>query len=73
MKKLVRLSALLAVSGIALFASSSNAAGKPGVVVMPINEYYCMCACPDGTIICLVDDSPDCGVCATAVCPNNEW
>lgn len=60
--RLARFSALLAAFGIALFASSGGAAQ-----FAPADEYYCMCYCATtGTTVCLVDDSPDCGVCANA-------
>ena len=65
--KLVRLSALVAVFGVALLVNAGREAQAQGIV--PIDSYFCMCYCPDGTIVCLEDDSPDCGVCATACDP----
>jgi hypothetical protein len=65
--KLVRLSALVAIFGTALVMSFGREAQAQGI--SPIDTYFCMCGCPDGTIVCLEDDSPDCGVCATACDP----
>lgn len=59
--RLVRLSALFAVLGIALFAGSGKAAS---MAVPP--TYFCMCYCAGGTIVCVEDTSPSCNVCATA-------
>jgi hypothetical protein len=61
--RLARFTALLAVFGIALFASNGRAAET---VVFP-TTYFCMCYCAEsGTIVCVEDTSPDCNVCATA-------
>ncbi len=60
--RLARFTALLAVFGIALFASSGRATQS-----VPIETYFCMCYCAEsGTIVCVEDTSPDCNVCATA-------
>lgn len=65
--KLVRLAALAAVFALALFVNAGREAQAQGGI--GIGSVFCMCACPDGTVICVEDDSPDCGVCATACGP----
>jgi hypothetical protein len=69
MKKMLRVS--LAAFAVALAAQTGGAAT---LVPFPEDQYFCMCACPGGGAVCLVDDSPDCGVCATAAqyCPNSQ-
>ncbi len=69
MKKTM-LRASLAAFAFAAAVQTSGAA----TLVFPEDQYFCMCACPGGGAVCLVDDSPDCGVCANAAqyCPNNE-
>jgi hypothetical protein len=60
--RLVRFSALLAVFGITLFASSSQAGDT-----VPFNQYNCLCYCAEtGTTVSLVDNSPNCNVCKDA-------
>jgi hypothetical protein len=60
--RLLRLAALAAVLGIAAFANVGSAATS---VVAP-TEYFCMCYCPGGYIVCVSDTDPNCSVCATA-------
>jgi hypothetical protein len=59
--RLVRLSTLFAVLGIALFAGRGTADFQ---AVPP--TYFCMCYCAGGTIVCVEDTSPACNACATA-------
>ncbi|HEX2224389.1 MAG TPA: hypothetical protein VHN15_09300 [Thermoanaerobaculia bacterium] len=67
MKKMLRVA--LATVAVVLAAQTGGAA-----TLVFQGEYYCMCACPGGGAVCLVDDSPDCGVCANAAqyCPGIE-
>jgi len=59
--RLLRLSALAAVLGIAAFAN----VGTAQTMVMPV-EQFCMCYCPGGYIVCVADTDGKCSVCATA-------
>jgi hypothetical protein len=68
MKKKSRLFALLGALGLAALT------GTAGAEVVPI-EFFCLCACPNGTIICVESIKGDCGVpCAQAMqhCPGDS-
>jgi hypothetical protein len=67
MKKMLRAS----LAALAVLAAAQTGGAQTVIV---IDEYYCWCACPGGGAVCLVDDSPDCGVCANAAkyCPEIE-
>jgi hypothetical protein len=58
--KLLRLSALAAILGMAAFANVGSA-----VQAFP-TQYFCMCYCSEGYAVCLVDTDPNCSVCAKA-------
>ncbi len=61
-----RLFALAAVLGLVALAGAEGAS-----VPLPT---FCMCACPDGTVICVESIKGDCGVpCAQAMqyCPSD--
>jgi len=68
MRKKSRLFALVGVLG--LVALTGAGAESPPI------ETYCLCACPDGTIICVGSINGDCSVpCAQAVkqlCPSDS-
>ena len=68
MKKMLRAS----LAALAVLAAAQTG-GATSFQPLP-EQYCCMCACPGGGAVCLVDDSPDCGVCASAAqyCPNSE-
>jgi hypothetical protein len=65
-----RKSRLLALAGVLGLVALTGAEGA----VTPI-EFFCLCACPDGTIVCVESVKGDCGVpCAQAVqqlCPSD--
>lgn len=66
MNKKIRLFALVGVLGLAALSGAQGA-------VVPI-EPLCMCACPDGTVICVSAVNGDCGrPCAQAMknCPSD--
>ncbi|HEV7504818.1 MAG TPA: hypothetical protein VGS07_07910 [Thermoanaerobaculia bacterium] len=67
MKTKSRLVALVGVLGLVALA------GAGGAIVKPI-ETFCLCGCPDGTIICVGSINGDCSVpCAQAaqLCPSD--
>ena len=67
MKKKSRLFTLVGVLGLVALAGAAGAASPP-------IETYCLCACPDGTIICVGSINGDCSVpCAQAaqLCPSD--
>jgi hypothetical protein len=68
MKRMLRVS----LAALAVLAAAQTG-GATSIQPFP-EQYFCMCACPGGGAVCLVDDSPDCGVCANAAqyCPNAE-
>lgn len=60
MKKKSRLFALMGVLGLVALTGAAGAAKVPV-------ETFCLCACPNGTIICVGSINGDCGVpCAQA-------
>ena len=66
MKKKSRLFALMGVLGLVALT------GAEGAIRQPV-ETFCMCGCPDGTVICVGSINGDCGVpCAQAMqyCPS---
>lgn len=68
MKKKSRLFALLGVLGLVALTGAASAE------IVPI-EFFCLCACPNGTIICVESIKGDCGVpCAQAqqLCPGDS-
>lgn len=68
MKKKSRLFALVGVLGLVALTGAEGAGIKPPI------ETFCMCACPDGTVICVGSINGDCGAaCAQAVqnCPSD--
>jgi hypothetical protein len=68
MKKKSRLFALAGVLGLVALTGAEGAGTQ-----LPI-ETFCMCACPDGTAICVSSINGDCGAaCAQAVrnCPSD--
>lgn len=58
--KLLRLSALAAVLGMAAFANVGSA-----IQAAP-TQYFCMCYCSGGYVVCVADTDPNCSVCAKA-------
>ena len=63
-------SRLLALVGLLGLVALTGAAGA---VIVPI-ETFCLCACPDGTILCVGSVNGDCTVpCAQAMqfCPSD--
>jgi hypothetical protein len=68
MKKKSRLLALAGVLGLAALA------GAEAAVIKPVDT-FCMCACPNGTAVCVSSINGDCGAaCAQAVqqlCPSD--
>lgn len=68
MKSKSRLFALVAMLGLVALTGAAGAASVP-------IEFFCLCACPDGTIVCVESVKGDCGVpCAQAVqqlCPSD--
>ena len=68
MKTKIRLVALMGVLGLVALA------GAEGAVVTPPIETFCLCGCPDGTVICVGSINGDCSVpCAQAaqLCPSD--
>lgn len=66
MKKKSRLFALVGVLGLVALTGAEGA-------VVPF-EFFCLCACPNGTVICVESIKGDCGVpCAQAMqhCPSD--
>lgn len=64
MNKKSRLFALMGVLGL---VSLTGAVGAQDIVISPPIETFCMCACPDGTVICVGSINGDCGIpCAQA-------
>lgn len=72
MNKKSRLFALVGVLGL---VALTGAVGAQGAVIGPPIETFCMCACPDGTVICVGSINGDCSVpCARAaatLCPSD--
>ena len=69
MKTKIRLVALVGVLGLVALAGAEGAAAK-----LPV-ETFCLCACPNGTAICVGSINGDCSVpCAQAaaqLCPSD--
>jgi hypothetical protein len=69
MKKKVRLFALVGVLGLVALTGAEGA-----ISTSPV-ETFCMCGCPDGTVVCVGSINGDCSVpCARAVqqlCPQD--
>ena len=67
MKKMLRAS--LAALAVLAAVQTSDAFPSP-----PPPQVFCMCACPNGGTILLMDDSFDCNICHYAAyhCPNAE-
>lgn len=69
MKTKLRLVALVGVLGLVALA------GAEGAVATPPTETFCLCGCPDGTVICVGSINGDCSVpCAQAaaqLCPSD--
>jgi hypothetical protein len=63
-----RLFALLGVLGLVALTQAAGAVTPPG-------ETYCLCACPDGSVVCVGSINGDCSVpCAQAasqLCPSD--
>ncbi|HEX4964516.1 MAG TPA: hypothetical protein VF173_27115 [Thermoanaerobaculia bacterium] len=69
MRKKSRLFALVGVLGLVALTGAAGAVG-----VKPPIETFCLCGCPDGTIICVGSVNGDCSVpCAQAMqlCPSD--
>lgn len=69
MRKKSRLFALMGALGLVALAGSAGALAKPPV------ETLCLCACPDGTAVCVGSINGDCSVpCAQAahLCPSSS-
>jgi len=69
MKNKIRLFAL--AGGLGLVALT----GANGAGISPPIETFCMCACPDGTVICVGSINGDCAIpCARAAqsCPSDS-
>lgn len=67
MKKTGRLFALVGMLGLVALSAAATA-------VSPPLETFCLCACPDGTIVCVGSINGDCSVpCAQAMalCPSD--